>query len=189
MIDPTSVAFDIDGVIADTMRLFLDIARHEFNIGHIRYADITCYNLEDCINLERSVIDAIVARILDGNYRPSLKPIAGASRVLTRIGRRCSPVLFVTARPYPGPISDWIANLLPLDRRSIEVIATGSHENKADILLQREVFYFVDDRLETCFYLHKAGIQPVLFKQPWNRRPHPFIEVSSWSELESLIRF
>ena len=41
MIDPTSVAFDIDGVIADTMALFLDIARKEYRVNGICYEDMT----------------------------------------------------------------------------------------------------------------------------------------------------
>jgi hypothetical protein len=36
MIDPGTLAFDIDGVVADTMTLFLEIARDEFNINSIR---------------------------------------------------------------------------------------------------------------------------------------------------------
>jgi len=36
MIDPTSVAFDIDGVVADTMSLLIDIARREFELNSIR---------------------------------------------------------------------------------------------------------------------------------------------------------
>lgn len=39
MINPVSVAFDIDGVIADAMTLFLDIARDVFHINGIRYED------------------------------------------------------------------------------------------------------------------------------------------------------
>jgi 5'(3')-deoxyribonucleotidase len=37
--------------------------------------------------------------------------------------------------------------------------------------------------------LRDAGIEPVLFKQPWNREPHPFVEVGNWDELEALIDF
>jgi hypothetical protein len=47
----------------------------------------------------------------------------------------------------------------------------------------------VEDRLETCFPLQEAGITPVLFRQPWNRKSHPFMEVGTWKELESLIEF
>ena len=60
MINPASLAFDIDGVCADTMSLFLDIARDEYHINHIRYQDITSYRLEDCLNIDSATIDDIV---------------------------------------------------------------------------------------------------------------------------------
>lgn len=189
MIDPASIAFDIDGVFADTMKLFLDIAREEYEIDGIKYEDITCYALEDCINIDRRVIEKIIGKIMDGNHNAPLRPIKGATGVLTRIGQRHIPILFVTARLYDGPIFDWIQSVLPLGKKSIEVVATGSFEAKADVLLERNVLYFVEDRLETCFSLHDAGITPVLFKQPWNRKEHPFIEVGTWRDLESLIKF
>ena len=70
-----------------------------------------------------------------------------------------------------------------------DIVATGSFEAKADVLLERNVTCFVEDRLDTCFLLERAGITPILFKQPWNRQPHGFVEVGSWSELEALIHF
>jgi 5'(3')-deoxyribonucleotidase len=189
MIDPASMAFDVDGVFADTMTLFLDIARQEYEIDGVEYEDITCYALEECINIDGRIIEKIIHTIMDGSHRVPLRPIDGAAHVLARIGRRHSPILFVTARSYDGPISAWIRDMLPLDEASIEVIATGSFEAKVDVLLQRHVSYFVEDRLETCFPLKEAGITPVLFKQPWNRKKHPFIEVGTWGELESLLKF
>jgi len=189
MIDPSSVAFDIDGVVADTMTLFLDIARQEYNLNSIRYSDITTYKLEECLDIDPKVIDAIVLQILDGNYSAPLHPIAGASAGLAKIERHRSPIIFITARPYPGPIRNWIKQTLRLDLAAFEVIATGSHEAKAGILQQRKISYFVEDRLETCFLLQDAGVQPVLFRQPWNREPHPFVEVSSWDDLQALIEF
>jgi 5'(3')-deoxyribonucleotidase len=189
MIDPASLAFDIDGVVADTMTLFLDIARQEYNLNSIRYSDFTSYRLEECLDMDPKVIDDIVLRILDGNYSVPLRPIAGAAEGLAKIQRRCSPVLFITARPCPGLIRNWINQTLRLDPASFEVIATGSHEAKAGILQQRKLSYFVEDRLETCFLLQDAAVQPVLFRQPWNREQHPFVEVGSWDELQALIDF
>jgi 5'(3')-deoxyribonucleotidase len=189
MIDPTSVAFDIDGVIADTMSLFLEIARDEFNINGIRYEDLTCYNLVDCVAIDPDLIDAVVERILNGNYTQPLRPIDGASKVISRIAQHHSPVLFVTARPHLGPIRDWICDLLPLDPQSIVVVTTGSFEFKAEVLLAQNISVFVEDRLETCYHLQDVGVLPILFKQPWNREPHPFVEVGTWEELEALIEF
>ncbi len=189
MINPASVAFDVDGVLADTMTLFLDIAREEFNIHEIRYEDFTSYNLEECIRMDPVVQETIISRIVNGGYAAELRAFDGAAEVLTRLGRQFAPLLFVTARPHSGPIDAWIRKMLPLSFRDIQIVATGAYEAKADVLLQRRISYFIEDRIETCFALDSAGITPVLFRQPWNRRRHPFREVGSWRELEALIDF
>jgi hypothetical protein len=187
-IDPSRLAFDVDGVVADTMTLFVDIARDEHRIEGLRTEDITCYALEECIGwVSPEVIQAVIGRILEGGYEATLRPIAGASEVLTRIGRHSGGVLFVTARPFCGPICDWIRALLPLAPEAIDIVATGAFEAKAQVLQQRGITHFVEDRLETCFDLQRCGITPILFRQPWNRQPHPFTEVASWRELAALI--
>jgi hypothetical protein len=106
-----------------------------------------------------------------------------------RISNYRNPLLLVTARPYLGPISDWLEKILCLDPLRIEVVATGTHERKPGVLRERNIACFVEDRLETCYALQDVGILPVLFKQPWNREPHPFAEVDNWDELEALIQF
>jgi uncharacterized protein len=186
-IDPASVAFDVDGVIADTMALFLDIARDEFDVHGMRYEDITCYNVADCLDIDPVLVDRILVRILEGAYTHPLRPIPGASGVLVRLARRAGPLLLVTARPQIGPVGSWIEALLAEDAAGVEIVATGSFEAKTEVLLERGIAHFVEDRLETCFTLAGAGIRPVLFAQPWNRRPHPFLEVSSWDELDQHI--
>lgn len=188
-IDPALLAFDVDSVVADTMGLFVDIARDEHRIDALRYEDITCYNLQECLDwIAPEVIDQIIARILNGGYRVTLRPIEGAVDVLTRIGEQCGSVLFVTARPYRGPIGQWLEEQLPLPPESIDIVTTGDFEAKAEILHTRGMTHFVEDRLETCFALERVGITPILFRQPWNRQPHPFVEVGSWHELAQLVR-
>lgn len=189
MIDPYSLAFDIDGVLADTMTLFLDIAREEYKIYDVKYEDITCYTLEECVDIDPVLIETILVRIMDGTHKAQLKAMPGARNVLTRLSRRHSPILFVTARPNGKPIYEWIQSILSFDPDSVEVIATGSFEAKVDVLSSRNISYFVEDRLETCYPLFEAGVTPIIFKQPWNRKHHPFVEVGNWKELESLIKF
>ena len=189
MIDPTSVAFDIDGVVADTMTLFLDIAREEYNIRHIRYEDIRCYMLEDCLDIDKDIIEDILFKLVEETRSTALKPMDGAPDVLAKLGGYRSSVLLVTARRHSDPIREWMHNILPLDPKAIDVIATGSFDAKIGVLKDRGISYFVEDRLDTCFLLEYAGITPILFRQPWNRQPHPFVEVGNWQELESLITF
>ena len=187
MIDPQSVAFDFDGVVADTMNLFLKVARNVHQINHLQYDDFTCYNLLECIDIDADTLTDIVDRLQDGRYTDPLEPMAGAPDVLKRLGDQYGPLIFITARPYVGPVDDWLRQTLSLDSDMMEVIPTGSYDAKADVLIQRGISFFVDDRLETCYQIQAAGVVPVVFKQPWNRGQHPFMEVGNWRELEAII--
>ncbi len=189
MIDPASLAFDIDGVIADTMTLFLDIARNDYQIDGIAYEDITRYSLVDCLDVAPEILHEIGLKIIDGHYSLPLRTMAGAAEVLPRLADCHAPVLFVTARPRLGPIGDWIQENLFLAPHQIEVVTTGDFDNKATVLLEKKITHFVEDRLETCFAIETVGITPIVFKQPWNRMPHAFLEVDNWADLARLIDF
>jgi hypothetical protein len=106
---------------------------------------------------------------------------------MARFAKRGEVVRFVTARPNQGVIRSWLEATLPLEASQIDVVATGSFEAKTEVLKMHGMRVFVEDRLETCFMLSREGIAPIVFQQPWNRRPHPFREVSSWEEIESLM--
>lgn len=186
-IDPRRLAFDIDGVVADTMSLFLDIAREDYQIQGVKYEDITCYTLEACMDIAPDVIQEIAERLQSGDYRCPLQPIPGAGGVLGRVGREYGPLRLVTARPHVDPIYEWLLAALGLAAAEIDVVATGTYTAKAEVLQAKGVSYFVEDRLDTCFLLQEVGITPILFRQPWNRFSHPFIEVGSWAELGALI--
>ncbi|MBS3808820.1 MAG: haloacid dehalogenase [Desulfobacterales bacterium] len=186
-IDPVHLAFDIDGVVADTMSLFLKIAEADFGISHIRYEDITDYDLTDSAGIDEVVMWDIILRILDGKYALPLNPITDAPEVLRRINSICKPTLFVTARPDEAHIKDWICEVLGVGQDAVEVVATGSFEDKKEVLADRNVAHFVEDRLETCYMLSQGGIRPIVFKQPWNRKKHPFPEVGNWQELAAMI--
>ena len=160
MIDPTSVAFDVDGVIADTMALFIDIARREYRVDGVRYEDMTSYLLSDCLDMDPALIDVILNRIMAGEYASPLQAISGSGAVLSRIAGYRSPLLFVTARPHPGPISKWMCDLVRLAPETVQVVATGTFNGKAKVLLESGIRFFVEDRLETCYQLKEEGIEP-----------------------------
>jgi 5'(3')-deoxyribonucleotidase len=189
MIDPTALAFDIDGVIADTMHLFLDILEAHHDIHSVRYADITAYRLDHCLDLDMAVLEDAVGRILDGRYQAVLKPIPGAGQVLRRIGEATGRILMVTARPDATLIESWMRQLLNGQMACSQIVATGCYDEKAQVLLDNGVKWFVEDRLETCHLVKAVGIEPVVFKQPWNQQAHDYLEVASWQELARRIAF
>lgn len=188
MIDPSGVAFDVDGVVADTMTLFVAMARDGYGMPDLRYEDITSYELTECLDIDPETLKELVVRLLDEEHTAALTPLPGAVAVLTAIGRCCEPVRFVTARPTLGPIERWLRDRIPLPDTAIDAVATGAFEAKADVLLAKGVEWFVEDRLETCHQLAERGITPIVFRQPWNRQPHPYREVGDWEELRGMIR-
>ena len=116
-----------------------------------------------------------------------MAPFPHAVPVLTRLAEEM-PLLFVTARDRRRPIEHWLhRHLAPVPPAAIRVLATGDPDTKIHYLKDHGIHYFVEDRLETCLQLADHGITPILFAQPWNRQPHPFIEVADWPELAGLL--
>ncbi len=187
-IPPNEIAFDIDGVFANTFNVFVDKARREYGYQFL-YEDITEYEFWKVINIDEQVSEAIIQSLIDFPIKNGIRPIEGAVEILTKLSL-AGPLLFVTARPDKAPIMEWIQHQLPMVGRDlIQIEATNTHGEKLPILKKNRVRYFVEDRLETCYLLEKASIVPIVFDQPWNRKPHHFPAVTGWDEISSMIEW
>ena len=181
------LGFDIDGVVADIMTTFLDLAKERYGPHPFGYDDITTFYLEDCLGFDPQMVAALIRELIDRPHELKVSPFPQAVPVLSRLAEE-APLVFVTARDRPEPIQLWLnRNLAPVPPRSIWVMATGDPDTKLHYLKAHAIEYFVEDRLETCFDLARAGITPIVFAQPWNRQPHPFLEVADWPELARLL--
>jgi hypothetical protein len=182
------LAFDIDGVVADIMTTFLDLARERFDVGHhLRYEHITTFSLKECLDLEPRIIEELIRELIDRPHELPVAPLPHAVPVLTRLAGE-APLIFITARDRARPIETWLHRTLAgVPPAAIRVVATGDADAKLHYLRDHRIQYFVEDRLETCLHLAEHGITPILFAQPWNRRPHSFLEVADWPELAGLL--
>ncbi len=186
-IKPQDIAFDIDGVVADTMSSFIQIAKDHFGINSIRKEDITSYWLEECLDIPETVIKEIINKILEDPFGTKLKPIEGAVDTIKAICQNC-PVYFVTARPVKEPITEWLYTILEdVPQERIRVVATGQHAMKPRVLKEIGKTYFLEDHLETCQAIHLAGLRPIVFDQPWNRDDTPFLRIHNWNQLKRLL--
>lgn len=185
-IDPSYVAFDIDGVVADTMDIFVRLAHERYGLTSMTKEDLSCYNLYECLDLAKEIIDDLVCLTLDDEHTLQIPPVPGAPEVLTELSR-IAPLRFVTARIWPESITQWLSQVLPaVPGEKIRVIASGAPEIKLGILNELGIRYFVEDRIETCRQLRDAGIQPFLFNQPWNRgqAADGLIRIENWMQLK-----
>ena len=185
-ISPGEIAFDIDGVVADTFRVFVHIAQTEYGY-RFDYEDITEYEFLRVIPMDEEIGDTIIRSLVDHPLAHGIKPLKGAVQVLTRLSE-LGPLLFVTARDDRGPIMKWVLNQLPHVKRDlVRLEATSTHSQKLPVLMEHGIRYFVDDRLETGYLLRQASITPIIFEQPWNRKAHPFHVVKNWEEIARMI--
>jgi hypothetical protein len=186
-IDPYLLAFDIDGVVADTMAVFVRLAHERYGLTNLSKQDMLCYNLYECLGLQKEIIDDLIRLTLDDRHTMEIPPVPGAPEVLMELAG-IAPLRFITARLWSEPITQWLFTILPgVPRERIWVIASGAPETKLDILNGLQIRYFVDDRIETCRRLKEAGIEPLLFDQPWNRNEPAdgLIRIQNWIQLKS----
>jgi uncharacterized HAD superfamily protein len=190
-IEPSELAFDIDGVVADTMAVFVRLAQERYGFTWLTKEDLRQYDLRTCLNIDPEIVDELICLTLDDEHTGQIPPMDGAVDMLTKLARH-GPLRFVTARIWPESILRWMHQTLPsVDSSRIEVFASGLPEAKCDILRELKVRYFVEDRFETCKLLSQNGIQPLLFDQPWNRVPEAaaFPRIENWSQLAGRIMF
>lgn len=183
-IDPRRLAFDIDGVVADTMAVFVRLARERYGMTQLTQEDLSCYELHECLDVDREILNELICLTLDDEHTLQVPPMPGAPEVLTSLARH-GPLRFVTARIWPESITQWLHQTLPdVPAEQIQVIATGAPEAKRQVLHDMNIRFFVEDRLETCRQLARNGIQPLLFDQPWNRLPSDdeFPRIVSWDQ-------
>lgn len=186
-IDPALIGFDIDGVVADTGGAFIRIAREEYGIDSLTLADITTFEVGDCLEVDRSIIDGIFARLLDDPLDAGLLPMQDAITVLHRLGEH-APLTFVTARPEEEPIARWLKHFLkPAAFNTMRLVAMGEHDKKTSYIKDLSLDYFVDDRLQTCQMLAREGITPLVYNQPWNMMDgHGLQTVDNWQAIHAL---
>ena len=187
LIRPEEIAFDIDGVVADTMQVFVDLARERYGLLDLKKDDLYCYNLYECVPAPSHVIDELICLTLDDEHTLKVPAMEGAPEVLGRLAEY-GPLRFVTARMWPESIERWLRMLLPgVPAETIQVTATGDPEVKHRTLRDMGVRYFVEDRLETCWVLAQEGIQPLVYDQPWNQVSSPFPRIYHWHQLREML--
>ncbi len=96
-----SLAFDIDGVVADIMTTFLSLVRERYDCGHhLRYEHITEFSLEDCLDLEPRIIAELIRELIDRPHQLAVEPFPQAVAGPHPPGPGDAPV--VRDRPGPG---------------------------------------------------------------------------------------
>lgn len=185
-IHPSRIGFDIDGVVADTMEAFIRMAWTGYGV-RVRPEEITEFQVEDCLDLAPGLVEEIFGRLLEEPIACGLRLMSHARQVLTGFADH-GPLTFITARPQKKPIARWLKKELgPQVYGRVRLVATGEHDSKGAHIREMGLDFFVDDRAQTCLQLaQEEGIQPIVYRQPWNQGKHALPEVENWRTIHAL---
>lgn len=184
-IDKNSIAFDIDGVLVNTMAVILYLVKEKTGRDYSLH-QFTEYDVSECLDIDKETAYEIYMDIMSDEYNDRLTLIDGAKTVLQKLAAATGAILLVTARHQLGGFKEWLCAALEIPEDKVHIIGTGSFEAKLDVLRDYGKTVMVEDRLETCFILAEGGLTPLVFVQPWNRKPHDFMDVD-WHTIDSLI--
>lgn len=186
-INKDSIAFDIDGVLVNTMELILHLVQEKTGRDYSLH-QFTEYDVSECLDIDKETAYEIYMDIMSDEYNDRLALIDGAKDVLQKLAVVTDKILLVTARHQLGNFKAWLCGALEIPEDKVEMIGTGSFEAKLDVLRWHGKTVMVEDRLETCLILAEGGITPLVFVQPWNRKPHNLMDVN-WRIIDSLIDY
>lgn len=179
----SQTAFDIDGVVADVVTPFLRLLKERHGYGGFTPEDVTNFDLAATLGVPPEVVQGLIVELLERPAEVEARPYPGAAEVLAELCRR-EPLLFITSRVRVEPIREWFDQALPqLPPSRVQIIATGDYARKLDCLRDQNRVYFLDDHLETCRLLARAGLRPCVFDQPWNRADSGLPRVRGWEEV------
>lgn len=181
------IGFDFDGVIADTAEAFIRLACIDHQYCSFSQEDITNFELEDCLDIPRKLVEKIFTDILHDSIGTGVQPIVGAVESIEHFSTT-STVTIITARSLEQPVIDWLDRFFTRTaREKIKVVTTGDHNDKIRHIQDHGLKYFIDDRAETCRQLAQDNIVPYVYSQPWNRNRHRLQTVANWAEIRALV--
>ena len=179
-----NIAFDFDEVVVDNISLVIKIA-NELGYDHsIEFDKIRTYCIEqNDVGITYEQL-RIVFYIMEKYREYDYNIFPGAEKVLNYVAKETQSVDFVSARRKIPQIllSKIFGNKIDSAR-----FACCHGTDKVEALRNSGKSIIIEDRLETCHVIAKAGLTPIVYNRPWNNVSHPYKTVYDWEDIANLI--
>lgn len=180
------IAFDFDGVIADTNNEKLKWLRSKG--VYIKSADKTSFYSELNQIMSNSEVEELYRNMSHVIFQPEIlyetRPILGAIETLKKLSRRFD-IYIITARTKEliEPIYDWLKNYGLSE--NIQEIISSSYEFKQDICLRNNICFLCDDDVR--HLIDKKVNTRVLFNNNRKITSDDINIVETWDEIEKIL--
>ncbi len=175
------IAFDLDGVIADSLQAYLDYFDEKFGI-RLSKSKITKWRLDDISGLNMQKVLGTFEVVFGDPNR--VAPVSGSIECLSKYYKMVGEIPIITHR--------FGKNGVPGARRWLNKHLKGKYklivsdpDKKIEIMKKKKYFGLVEDNPITALKAAEAGFLSIIFHTPYNRSvKHPnIIRVYDWSGL------
>lgn len=179
------IAFDLDGVIADSLQAYLDYFDEKFGI-HLSKSKVTKWRLDEVTGLNiQKVLGTFEVVFGDPNR---VVPVRGSIECLEKYYKLVGKIPIISHRFGKNGVigaRKWLNKYL----KNKYTLTISDPDRKVRIMEKRKYFGLVEDNPNTALEVAKAGFLSIIFDAPYNRSvKHPnIIRVYDWAGLEMVL--
>lgn len=179
------VAFDLDGVVADSLQAYLDYFDEKFGI-RLPKSKVTKWRLDKVSGLNMQKILGTFEVVFGDPNR--VAPIPGSIECLEKYYKTVGKVPIISHRFGKNGVKGarrWLNKHL----KNKYTLIISDPEKKIEIMKKKKYFGLVEDNPTTALKVAEAGFLSIIFHAPYNQSvKHPnIIRVYNWSGLEMLL--
>ena len=183
------VAVDIDGVLADYPRSFLEFINQELGTAYT-IDQVTSYDIYSCLGIPPEVGLSIKNKYRETGQKRFIPVLPGAREFLQRLKAAGYTIVLITARPYEQYSRIYADTLEWLARNDLPYDYLVFHEKKEEYLIDMvgkdAIRFFVDDVAGNANSVSKLGIPCYLITRPYNIEANLNENVTRINKLEEI---
>jgi hypothetical protein len=185
------ISSDIDGVIVDWYRPFLDFLNQHLGTNY-RYQDITDHDLAVALGLPEEQMHELLPKFYSQYSLAQLNPIDQAIESLEQLAKTYQIILITSRRDvHKTATNQWFTRYLPeveiyYARGAANPYGGQDRQSKLEIAEGLGAICLIEDNGAEFHNWPSQSVQPLCFAQPCNENlsvTHPTIPRLSWPEI------
>ena len=177
-------AIDIDGVLADYPKSFLDFAVENFGVSW------QLESVPECFNKPSLLHSKIKDKYRQSGTKQNIKVISGAQELLNTLKKKGFSIILLTARPYKKYKRIFADTLIWLNKNKLKYDAIIWDENKNERVIKEfpHLKFMIEDSYQQALRVANLGYKVFLLKGllSKNSKPHKnIIEINSLKEIKN----
>ncbi|MDI6840462.1 MAG: dUTP diphosphatase [bacterium] len=165
------VGVDIDGVLADYPRSFVDFINKELGTNYTM-DKVTSYDIYDCLGIPTEIGMRIKDRYRQTGQKRFIPVIPGAVEFLQELRNLGYKIMLLTARPYPQYKRIFADTMEWLQKNGLVFDSIIFDKKKEERLVKEfganKIEFFVDDVASNANTIARLGVPCYLVTRPYN---------------------